>query len=84
MILLVLLVERDKRMDKEDKENMTWKLAYNYVSSKLSSIYFFYSRVLGVFRPPLRHMYLSNAPSHTVITIAAKSNSMIGISMKDD
>jgi len=25
-------MERDKRMDKENKENMTYRLSYNYVS----------------------------------------------------
>jgi hypothetical protein len=32
IILLVLRVERDKRLDKEDKESMTWQLSYNSVS----------------------------------------------------
>jgi hypothetical protein len=32
IILLVLRVERDKRLDKEDKESMTWRLSYNSVS----------------------------------------------------
>jgi len=29
IILLVLRVERDKRLNKEDKESMTWWLSYN-------------------------------------------------------
>ncbi len=32
IVLLVLRLERDKRLFKEDKESMTWRLSYNSVS----------------------------------------------------